>query len=123
MQFASVSILLQFQSCCAVMSWHLSDRRVFYMFIGFLFSFNFTSTDPSGFFEHHCFFNYSDPCLKEDVNKRAFEKLRKETSEKLAVQPVGGVSLRDDGFNFSYFFYQTYFFLLCHLLDIDCHIC
>jgi len=37
-----------------------------------------------------------DPCLKEDVNKRAFEKLRKETSEKLAVQPVGGVSLRDD---------------------------
>lgn len=41
--------------------------------------------------------DFSDPGLKEEVNKRAFEKLKKETSEKLSVQPVGGVSMRDEG--------------------------
>ena len=39
----------------------------------------------------------ADPGLKEEVNKRAFEKLKKETSEKVAIQPVGGVSTRDEG--------------------------
>ena len=72
------------------------------MFIGFLSSLKFTSTDLIWYFEHTVSFNCADPCLKEDVNKRAFEKLKKETSEKLAIQPVGGVSLRDDGLNFSF---------------------
>ena len=48
----------------------------------------------------------ADPGVKEEVNKRAFEKLKKETSEKVAIQPVGGVSVRDDGFEilFIHFF-------------------
>ena len=38
-----------------------------------------------------------DPGLKDEVNKRAFEKLKKETSSKVVAQPVGGVSVRDEG--------------------------
>eukprot|EP00112_Aurelia_sp_Birch-Aquarium-sp1_P014659 Seg318.15 transcript_id=Seg318.15/GoldUCD/mRNA.D3Y31 product="DnaJ subfamily C member 2" protein_id=Seg318.15/GoldUCD/D3Y31 len=38
-----------------------------------------------------------DPGLKDEVNKRAFEKLKKETSSKVVAQPTGGVSVRDEG--------------------------
>eukprot|EP00795_Rhopilema_esculentum_P002394 gene2394-18038_t len=37
-----------------------------------------------------------DQSVKDEANKRAFEKLKKETSAKVVVQPAGGVSLRDE---------------------------
>eukprot|EP00794_Sanderia_malayensis_P006191 gene6191-6906_t len=40
-----------------------------------------------------------DPTVKEEVNKRAFEKLSKKTASKVAAKPVGGVTLRDDTSN------------------------
>ncbi len=43
-------------------------------------------------------FFFSDPTVKEEVNKKAFEKLTKQTAAKVTAKPAGGVtSVRDEG--------------------------